>query len=224
MDTKNFILAVVVLSLTLLLVMTVANRGVPVVLHTNLENLPMHIAGYQGKEDLFSKEVYDELQADRHVYRLYQSPQGKQVSLYIGYYGTAKGGRTAHNPFACLPAAGWGIVEKGTIELKPSYSPQGVQLNYVVSRKAEVYNVMLHWYQSSGTKVLTTGLQQNLQRFMGRVLHNRNDGAFVQVSSLAGEHDVPLVKESLSAFALQILELLPGNWPEEIVVGLGASK
>ena len=224
MDTKNFILAVVVLSLTLLLVMTIANRGVPVVLHTNLENLPMHIAGYQGKEDSFSKEVYDELRADRHVYRQYQSPQGKQVSLYIGYYGTAKGGRTAHNPFACLPAAGWGIVEKGTIELKPSYSPQGVQLNYVVSRKAEVYNVMLHWYQSSGTKVLTTGLQQNLQRFMGRVLHNRNDGAFVQVSSLAGEHDVPLVKESLSAFAQQILELLPGNWPEEIVVGLGASK
>jgi len=224
MERKTFLIAGLVLILSLIVAGRIALRGVPVVLHTNLENLPMQIGEYQGKEDSFSKEVYDELKADQHVYRHYQTLQGKPIGLYIGYYGTAKGGRTPHNPYACLPGAGWGIIDKATIVLKPSYSPQGVQLNYVVSRKGEVYNVMLHWYQSSGTKVLTTGLQQNFQRFMGRVLHNRNDGAFVQASALAGEHDVPLVKERLSAFALQMLELMPGYWPEEIVIGLGTSK
>lgn len=215
MDRKSFILAAVVLSLTLFLVVKVATRGVPVVLHTNLEKLPMHIGEYQGTEDSFSKEVYEVLQADRHVYRHYHLPQKKQIDLYIGYYGTAKGGRTGHNPFACLPGAGWGIVENGTIVIKPSYYPQGIAVNYVVSRKGEVYNVMLHWYQSAGTKVLSTGLQQNLQRFTGRVLHNRNDGAYVQVSSLENEQQGKLVREKLQSFALEILELLPKYWPEE---------
>jgi len=215
MDRKSFVLAAVLLSLTLLGVVKIATRGVPVVLHTNLENLPLQIAEYQGKEDSFSKEVYDELKADRHVYRHYQSPQGRQVDLYIGYYGRAKGGRTGHNPFGCLPGAGWGIVENGTIVVKPSYYPQGIQLNYIVSRKGDVYNCMLYWYQSARTKILTTGLEQNLLRYKGRIFHNRNDGAYVQVSSLAGEQDVPLTRERLMAFALETLEMLPGYWPEE---------
>jgi EpsI family protein len=215
MDRRSFVVAAVVLSLTLLGVFKVATRGVPVVLHTNLENLPMQIAEYQGREDYFAKSIYEELQADRHVYRHYQSPEGQKVDLYIGYYGTAKGGRTGHNPFACLPGAGWGIVENGTIVLKPSYYPQGISVNYVVSRKGDTYNVMLHWYQSARTKVLVTGLQQNLQRFTGRVLHNRNDGAFVQVSALAAEQELSLTKERVTAFALETLELLPNYWPVE---------
>ena len=45
-----------------------------------------------------------------------------------------------------------------------------------------MYDVVLHWYQSEGTKVLSTGIKQNIQRFIGRVFSNRNDGGFVRVS------------------------------------------
>ena len=215
MENRRFIVAISALGVTLILVALVAARGVPTVVRTNLENLPMQISQYVGKEDFFSQEVYDVLQADRHVYRHYQSPQGDQVDLYIGYYGTAKGGRTGHNPFACLPGAGWGIVEKGTVLLKPSYYPEGVRVNYVVSRKGETFNVMLHWYQSAHTRILTTGFQQNLQRFWGKAMHNRNDGAYVQVSSLGNAQQVEHIRENLQFFSLNVLRLLPEFWPQE---------
>jgi EpsI family protein len=214
MRWRSFSFAALLLILTLILVFRVNARGAPVVLSTNLENLPMQIAAYQGQEDFFSQAVYEELQADLHVYRHYQSAV-ESIGLYIGYYGTAKGGRSSHNPYACLPGAGWGIVDKAKIFLRPSYREQGVQINYVVARMGESYNVVLHWYHSAGTKVLATGLQQNLQRFQGKVLYNRNDGAYVQISSVTGKDAIPAVKERLTAFASEVLELLPNYWPEE---------
>jgi EpsI family protein len=215
MANKHFYAALFTLVLTAGLILTVANRGVPRVLHTNLQNLPMEIAGYQGREDSFAPGVYDVLQADLHVYRQYRSPAGESLSLYIGYYGTARGGRTGHNPYACLPGAGWGIVETGTVEVYPSYYPRGVMVNYVVAGKDGVNNVMLHWYQTAGDRVLATGLQQNIQRFKGRVLHNRNDGAYVQVNALAQEPGIPGTKDMVIGFGREVLELLPAYWPEE---------
>lgn len=219
MKTRYFLLAALVLSLTLFFVARISARGEPVVVKTNLENLPVDLAGYQGVDDRFPQGVYDALQADLHLYRHYHKPQ-EDLSLYIGYYGTAKGGRTGHNPYACLPGAGWGIVNETTMTIKPGYHPQGVRVNAVVARKGVSYNIMLHWYQSAKTEVLASGLQQNLQRLKGRVLHNRNDGAYVQVYAMAGEQDIAAVQERLAAFAVEVMELLPDYWPEERVEGM----
>lgn len=215
MANKYFYAVLFALVLAAGLILTMANRGVPMVLHTNLQNLPMEIAGYQGREDSFDQGVYDALQADLHVYRQYRSPAGEALSLYIGYYGTAKGGRTGHNPYACLPGAGWGIIETGTVEVYPSYYPQGVKVNYVVAGKDGVTNVMLHWYQAAGERVLATGLQQNIQRFKGRVLHNRNDGAYVQVNALVPEADISMARNQSKGFVREVMELLPRHWPVE---------
>lgn len=183
--------------------------------NTNLERLPMQIAGYQGEKDSFSQSIYDTLDADLHVYRHYRTGDDAPLSLYLGYYGTIKGGRTGHNPYACLPGAGWGILQKGTVRVFPSYKPDGVDVNFVVAGKGDVNNIMLHWYQAAGTKILATGLEQNIQRFIGRVLHNRNDGAYVQVNSLVIKKEIPVQKNKLADFAQEIMELLPHYWPEE---------
>jgi len=210
-----FNLAFAALVLTAVLVLLIGQRGVPKVLHTNLEKLPMSIAGYQGTADSFDQGVYDALGADLHLYRHYRSEQGKTLSLYIGYYGTAKGGRTGHNPFACLPGAGWGIVETDTITVYPGHHPEGVVVNYVVARKDGINNLMLHWYQTAGDRVLSTGLQQNIERFRGRVLDNRNDGAYVQVSAFTTGDDVASTRLRLKDFAREVLNLLPEYWPVE---------
>jgi len=217
MKTRYFLFSALVLSLTFFFVARISTRGEPVVVRTNLENLPMHLAGYLGEEDSFPQEVYDTLQADFHIYRHYRKPQ-EELNLYIGYYGTAKGGRTGHNPYACLPGSGWGIVERTATDVKPSYKPNGVHLNLVVARKWDTYMVMVHWYHAAGTHILNSGFQQNLQRFKGRLLYNRNDGAYVQISILAKEENIFQAKKRLVGFALEVLELLPHYWPKE---GLG---
>jgi EpsI family protein len=216
MSNRSFIISLLLLIGTLGAGSRIASRGNPAVVATNLENLPLEIAGFKATEDFFPDSVYQELDAHKHVYRHYRSTEsGQQVDLYIGYYGTAKGGRTPHNPYACLPGAGWGIVEAKEIGLTLDHQAQGVRVNYILARKGEVYDSVLHWYQSDRDKILSSGIQQNLQRFFGRVFRNRNDGAFVRVSVMSREGGIEQSRELVQMFSKEILKLLPQYWPQE---------
>ena len=66
-----------------------------------------------------------------------------------------------------------------------------------------------------GDKVLATGIQRNVQRFIGRTLHNRNDGAFVRVTATSNRGEIEQPRLVVKAFAEKILTLLPQHWPEE---------
>jgi EpsI family protein len=215
MTNKSFLISVSIFVSTMILVCLIGKRGEPVVLKTNIENLPVEIAGFEATEDIFPDEISKELDTDKYLYRHYQSPDGRNVDLYIGYYGTAKGGRTGHNPYACLAGAGWKIVDSHSIKLDVAYKPKVVEINYILSRKAEKYEVLLYWYQSQRVKVLSSGIQQNLQRFLDRIFHNRNDGAFVQISALADENKIEEISLLIKFFAGRILETLPEYWPVE---------
>ena len=71
MSNKTFFFSLLILCLSLIAVLGIESRGTPVVVETNLENLPMQIGSYTGTKDAFSQSVYDELNADKHVYRHY---------------------------------------------------------------------------------------------------------------------------------------------------------
>ena len=215
MSNKPFTISVVILLSTIALVALIARRGQPVVVKTNLENIPIEIAGFKATEDFFPEAVYKELNADKHVYRHYRNADGKQIDLYIGYYGTSKGGRTGHNPYACLPGAGWAIVDAKNVSVTSKYHTNGVDVNYVLAHKGEVHESVLHWYQSAGSKVLATGFQQNIERLKGRAFYNRNDGAFVRVSVVTGDKGIEEANLLVKSFAQEILDLLPSYWPLE---------
>ncbi len=210
---KPYAISITLLAATLLAVILVGKRGMPVVVNTNLENIPMQIGAYQGTEKRFPDSVYAALNADHYVYRQYLNPNGTRVNLYIGYYGTAKGGRTGHNPYACLPSAGWGIIKTGTVSLDTGRGRAAV--NYIVAQKGDVYENVLHWYQSDKIHVLSNGIEQNIQRFIGRIAHNRNDGAFIRISMLTPKDKLAQAKEDMRFFAEKLLIILPDYWPEE---------
>ncbi len=214
MSGKAFSLSMMGMILTLVLVGFVFARPKPVVVKTNLENMPTEIAGYKGTDDSYSESVYRELNADKHLYRHYLSAGGRRVDLYIGYYGTAKGGRTGHNPYACLPGSGWAIVDTRKVSLWPT-PERPIEVNYIRARKDDINAVMIHWYQIAGTKVVSTGLQQNIERFWGRLLNNRNDGAFVQITTKIADNRVVEAESEIANFAGQILRVLPSYWPVE---------
>lgn len=211
-SSKTFLASVVGMLVTLTIVGLFALRSKPVIVRTNLENLPLEIAGYKGTEDTFPESVYRELNADKHLYRHYQAGDGSRLDLYIGYYGTAKGGRTGHNPYACLPGAGWAIVDSGKVRIRQS---SDVEVNYVQAGRDGVNTIMVHWYQTAGTTVMSTGIQQNMERFWGRLVRNRNDGAFIQVTSHVADDQVADAKSRVQQFAGLVMQLLPEYWPVE---------
>lgn len=212
---RSFLLSLVLLIATFFIVGAIQSRGVPKVVATNLESIPKQIGNYIGTEDYFDQSVYEELNADLHLYRHYRSPDGHQIDLYIGYYGTAKGGRTPHNPYACLPSSGWALVHTGFQSLRFPSKASRVKVNFIIAQKGTLSDSVLHWYQSAGSTVLNTGIEQNIQRFVGRLWYNRNDGAFIRVSSISSKPPDGSIDERIIVFAEMVLDLLPQYWPDE---------
>jgi len=215
MSSKAFFLSIIGMLATLLMVAFLSLSPEPVVVQTNLENLPLEIGGYTGVEDSFPESVYRELNADKHVYRHYQAGDGSQLNLYIGYYGTAKGGRTGHNPYACLPGAGWAIVDSRKGKIRPPSHSSDAEVNYVQASRDGVNTIMVHWYQTAAATVIQSGLQQNIERFWGRILHNRNDGAYVQITTQVSDDQIADAEMKLQDFAGLVIQLLPEYWPIE---------
>ncbi len=216
MRNASFVTALILLVLTGAVSSLLAYRPVPVVVATNLEKLPMEIDGYHAVEDTFPESVYKELNADKNIYRHYRAADGSVLDLYIGYYGTAKGGRTGHNPYACLPGAGAAIVDTGTVYVMQSINKRKVKVNYVLAKKDSDYLVMLHWYQTAGSKVVANGWEQNLERLIRRTFYNRNDGGFVRISADVTDIKVMEAKQRALVFAEKVMNLLEYYWPEEM--------
>lgn len=67
----------------------------------------------------------------------------------------------------------------------------------------------------SAPLVMSSGIQQNIERFWGRVLRNRNDGAFVQVTAQVPDAKLVDGAARVQAFSGMVLTLLPDYWPIE---------
>jgi EpsI family protein len=177
----------------------------------NLDALPRTIVGLGGRDDRFDESVYQVLNADFHLLREYRGASDRHVWLYVGYYGTAKGGRPSHVPQACYTGQGFSIIEWGKV---PAPSGHGGLLNKMHVKRGDVHQLVLFWYQSRDA-ILADGIDQNLHRLKNRLLYNRDDGAFVRLSTYIDPDNQAEALSLLQEFAGQLLRLLPEYWPEE---------
>jgi len=70
------------------------------------------------------------------------------------------------------------------------------------------------WFQS-GVTVMRTGWDLNWYKFRSRLLHKRNDGAFVRVSLTLPPDEEGQTEKSAKLFSQQVVPLLSQVWPIE---------
>ncbi len=87
-------------------------------------------------------------------------------------------------------------------------------LNKMHVKRGNIHQLVLFWYHSKDN-ILADGIQQNLHRFKNRLLYNRDDGAFLRLSTSMNPDNEVQALALLQEFAGQLLKLLPGHWPEE---------
>ncbi len=191
-----------------------------VVARVNLDHLPRQILGLEGRDDHFDESIYKVLGADYNLLREYRRGAHPAVWLYIGYYGTARGGRPSHVPQSCYTGQGFSIVEWTKVPvLSPEPSrpvPSRVEgrVNKMHVKRGNVHQLVLFWHQSKD-KVLADGIEQNLHRLKNRLLYNRDDGAFVRLSTSMSPDNEAEALARLQDFAGELLRLLLAHWPEE---------
>ena len=209
-------LATLLLSIGLLavagLAWALALRPTPEVDAAALASLPSEIAGWDAQDIPLDSVVESVLRADFNLQRAYRHPRGGVIWLYVGYYGTGRGGRPEHTPRGCYVGAGWGIEESRVIRAGPDHA---LSINeYVVERDGS-RRLVFFWYRSHRRTGMLGGLDQNLDRLAGRLLDGRADGALVRVSTPLRPGQEEAARSRLLSFALALDPLLEERWPRE---------
>ena len=217
MSKKSFWISLLLMAATLAVVQKM-HIGVDVVVwKKNLDKLPHTIDGMQGVDVPLEESVVKELDTDIYLYRNYMSKDGRIINVYIGYYGTQKGGRSAHNPEGCYPGAGWSILQEGEADIAIEHGgvKNDVVLNTIQVKKGDEKQLVYYWYQTQKSMVIRNGVQQNMNRFMNRLLYNRDDGAFIRISEDMGNNYFGS-KKDIENFIKLLFPLLNKYWPQEI--------
>jgi EpsI family protein len=197
--------------MTLLGVYTVALRQRVIVAETRFDTLDRNIGSLVGTDLRFDESVYDVLNADANLLRAYRSSEGDGLWLYIGYYGTAKGGRASHLPQFCYTGQGWSIEKWDLLDLDPSGE---ARINRMLVKQGARRQLVYFWFQSEST-IMATGLEQNWYKFQHRLLYNRNDGAFVRISLDVPKGQDALIEEQARTFSLAVMPMIASRWPIE---------
>lgn len=177
-----------------------------------LDALPRSIAGMRAVDVPMESLVERILQADHNLQRAYRDATGALVWLYVGYYGTERGGKPEHTPGACYRGAGWNIDRHRVLEVRPG---SDLRVNeFLVSRDDE-RRLVHFWFRSYRSTGMLGDLDQNIDRLLGRLFDDRADGALVRVSTPLMGYDEVNARSRLLYFASAVDPLLGQHWPRE---------
>ncbi|OGP64972.1 MAG: EpsI family protein, partial [Deltaproteobacteria bacterium RBG_16_42_7] len=175
-----FIVAVILLGLTLVLSKTIEFRE-KVPINKPFKEFPLQIGEWIGKRQEIEQKFLKELDLSDYIMVDYKNPQGKEVNFYVAYYESQRKGESIHSPETCLPAGGWIFNEAGstTITLSKS-SPVQTQVNRAFMEKAGMRELAYYWFPQRG-RILTNITQLKIYTFWDALTKQRTDGALVRI-------------------------------------------
>lgn len=176
----------------------------------SLSEIPIQIDRWSGEDLEVESGVAEMLDADFNVQRIYEHPVGGFLWLYVGYYGTQRGGRPEHTPWACYPSNGWNILRRDVIDV------DGFRANEILVEREGELRLVHFWYQSHRKTGMLGDFDQAIERLRGRVFDGRADGSLIRLSTpIDGPDSESGARVRLKQFAGALAPLLKEHWPEE---------
>jgi EpsI family protein len=179
---------------------------------SELAQLPVEVGAWHSTDVPVPAAVESMLRADFNLQRMYVHALGEVVWLYVGYYGTTRGGRPEHTPRTCYQANGWGVKSRRRLEIDPQ---TGFRVNEYVVERDRVRRLAHFWYRSHRATGILGDLGLSLDHMLGRLAGGRADGALVRISTPIEDHDVVTARSRLAGFGTALERLLDQRWPSE---------
>jgi exosortase D (VPLPA-CTERM-specific) len=178
--------ALVILLLTVLVDFSATQvRATP--LSRPLDLLPAHIGEFVlvGDSEMDSS-VVENLGVDHYIMRVYRSPSGYDLWLYIGYFEEQKEGAMIHSPKHCYPGSGWSSLSSKIIKIKVPDSNNTIEINEYILGKGDTRQLVYYWYQSQG-RIVANEYLDRLYMLFDSLTKKRSDGALVRISGPADD-------------------------------------
>jgi EpsI family protein len=172
-------LPVVVLALGLVGRLTVhpAGKQSPAV---PLSAFPEKVGGFelQEEEELRGDEL-SFLRPDDYLLRSYQDTGGRDMSLFVAFYGQQTKGASIHSPRNCLPGSGWEPLRHDRIRTPTVYGSSHVN-RYLVEHESGARALVYYWYQGRG-RVAANEYTIKLDLLRDALFRGRTDEALVRL-------------------------------------------
>lgn len=175
----------------------------------SLDVLPLELSGLPGEDLDIEQVVLDDLNPDAILSRRYARPDGLPVWLVIIYFENARLG--AHDPELCYRSQGFQVSEAPTDGIPTELGPIPV-VSFDAVRGARREMVRYFWYTAGRQTMAEVKAFRDEMFFQGLKL-NRSFGAFVRVSTLAGE-DPDLSEDVLREYIRDLAPYLPQMFPD----------
>jgi EpsI family protein len=146
-----------------------------------------------------------------YIRRNYALDDGREFSLYVGYYDEQRQGKTIHSPRNCLPGAGWDPVGRSVVHAETAaYGTIDINRYELVNedRRAIVY----YWYQGRG-RVAQNEYRVKYELLRDAAVHGRTEEALVRIVVEVKNNDIAaadvLAMEIAGGLADDVERVLP---------------
>jgi len=172
-----------------------------------LKDFPAQIGSWQqfGSDVRFDPETEKVLRADDYLSRNYES-KGREVSFYVGYYGSQSNGATYHSPLNCLPGAGWTMSDGKRIAITSPGGVSAFEANSFVVQNGNERALMIYWYQGRG-RTTASEYWGKFYTIFDSVRRRRSDGAMVRLMVPMGDSQEDAQKTAVEIASLAASEL-----------------
>ena len=207
MSFKRTLIASAMMILTMVF-LHYMSHGIDIRPNRPLSSFPTKIGDWVGKQDRFSDEVYEILGVDDSFLASYNSSDGRQVQLYVGFYQSQREGDLIHSPKHCLPGAGWNIVHTSAEQLMiTALEPRKIRMIKLILEKGGQKQVVLYWFQSRG-RFIASEYMQKVYLVIDSITRQRTDGSFVRLIAPAADGDEENATESIKDFTRLLVPIL----------------
>lgn len=131
--------------------------------------------------------IVDALYLDDYINFSFMDSEDR-ISLYIGYYYSAKKIGAAHDPLVCFPGQGWAISDKknGQITLRSGYKVSYAMMTGQLGQDREL---ITYWFQSYDQTNDNT-FSQKVSLFFKKLMDKGEENAFVRITIPIGTQPI----------------------------------
>jgi EpsI family protein len=144
-----------------------------------MQTVKVDAPGYTATDLVVKPEEKRVAGFDDYMVRAYQRDSlDPGFSVYVGFWGIQKQGKSTHSPKNCLPGGGWEPVSAGTRQLAIAGTTIPVN-RYLISNKG-AYSLVYYWYMGRG-RAESSEYRVKWDLLRDAALFGRTDEALVRI-------------------------------------------
>jgi len=194
----RFFTLLVLLSGLIAYTYTLRYRSIEEPLPPALELIPIRIGNHIGTDNYLDPETIRMFGADSTIFRSYNNKSGREIQLFLGFFGSQQENSQIHSPKNCYPGSGWNILVDGSTRLRLRKGTVPVKRLLISDGREK--QIVIYWF-STQSAIITNEFTLKWHQMKSALLGKSQSVAFVRFSTKVpyGEDDIS--HEDLIRFA-----------------------